>query len=86
MFRNLIAAACGAVLCALAPSPVFASLTNVIDVAKLAAAANEDAGEIFVDGWRLKGLGTYSSDCFFCFIYINGYCYINEYGCLYYLY
>jgi hypothetical protein len=63
LFRNLIAAACGAVLCALAPSPVFASVTNVIDVAKLAAAANIDAGDVLVDGWRLKGLETYSSDC-----------------------
>ena len=63
MIRNLIAAVCGAFFAAAAPSCLFASVTNVVDVAKLAAAADKSVQEAIVDGWRLCGLERYSSDC-----------------------
>lgn len=63
MLRIPIFTVCGALLAAALPQSITAATTNEVDISALAAKAGEGAAEAVVDGWRFRGLKTYSGEC-----------------------
>ena len=63
MLRIPTLTVCGVLLAAAISKGLFAATTNEVDISSIAAKAAAGAEEAIVDGWRFRGLKTYSESC-----------------------
>jgi hypothetical protein len=63
MLRIPTLTVCGVLLAAAISKSLFAATTNEVDISSIAAKAAAGAEEAIVDGWRFRGLKTYSESC-----------------------